>query len=214
MLSIFQPIVIAPSMLLLFSAPADAGANDEIVVTAPSRDRDVLKRQVRQFTRNVSDTADQEQFSRRKSTFCPKVIGLDEGLDRIVISKLNIAAEATKKVKLSKPGCEYDTIIIFTEDGDGLIESLNSKSSSIFKNFTSEKKRELFGSRKPIRWWYSIELTGSKGEPFIDGAVYRTNSSIISSGIKININSTFVIVDVKLCEGYTLNSIASYVAMV
>lgn len=215
MFAIFQRILIAPSILLLvISAPTAAGATDEIVVSAPSRDRDSLNRQVRQFTRNVSDTADQEQFSRRKSTFCPKVIGLPEGLDKMVISKLNLAADATKKVRRAGPGCEYDTVVIFTEDGDGLVDALNSKRSSIFNNITAEKRRELFKSRKPVRWWYGTEMTGASGEPAIDGTIYRTNSSLISSGIKININSNFVIVDVNLCEGYTLDSIASYVAMV
>lgn len=118
------------------------------------------------------------------------------------------------KISLAKGGYEYNVVIIFTDNGGKLVDALRVRGDSFFNNLSDEKERWIFKSRKPIRWWYNTEVTGSDGEKLIDGELHRTNSSLISSGVKIQMLSAFVIVDVGLCEGCPLESIASYVSMI
>lgn len=201
-------------LLLVVASPTEAADPDEIIVNAPSVDPAMLRKQVTEFSKAISDTAGQEQFSRREDAYCAKVMGLAPRYEAIVLEKYTAAAAATGKMKRAKEVCQTDILIIFTEDADGLANALRTKNAAIFARLSKEKAAEIFNSHRAVRWWYGTEMQGAQGEPMIDGTLYRTQSSLISSGIRISLTTTVVLVDVTKSSGYPLDSIASFSAMV
>jgi len=189
-------------------------ARGEIIVSAPSRGHDALKRQAAQFSRKVAETGSQEQFARRGNTYCPRVIGLPAPHDRAVLARLEEAARATRKVRLAEAGCKADLFIIFTDDAADLLGRIQQKNPDFFRASTPRRNDNRRDSQLLVQWRYGTEITGADGEPMVDGRVYRTKSSLISSGIAISLTSTVVIVDVGRAEGFPLDSIASFVAMI
>ena len=205
-----------PAASLLFaSGPlAAAEAGEAIVVTAPARSDGLLRQQVSQFARQVAETTGQEQFARRSTTYCPRIIGLPDPYSQVMLTKLEEAATATGKVHSAPAGCRPDVFIIFTEDSGDLLDRIRQKNPKFFRALQGDTAMRLFQAPRAVKWWYATEIKGSDGEPVVDATTYRTRSSLISSGIVLNLASTVVMVDVGLADGFPLDSIASYVAMI
>lgn len=208
---LIKPIM---ALALFASGPVAAQDGEPIVVTAPSRDDGALRRQVSQFSRKIADTVGQEQFARRGVSYCPRIIGLPAPYDRTITAKLEAAATATRKVRPASAGCQPDIFVIFTADSGDLLRRIRQGNPKFFLALEGDAEARQLHAQMPVKWWYGTELKGAGGEPAIDGTIYRTSSSLISSGIAISLASTVVIVDVGLSEGYPLDSIASYVAMI
>ena len=209
-----RPMVWLFALMLFISGPVVADEGDPIIVSAPSRSEGTLKQQVSQFSRQVADITGQEQFARRGSTYCPRIIGLPDPYHRIILTKLEHAAKATRKVRAGPAGCQPDLFVIFTSDSAGLLKQIQLGNPGFVRRLQSDAKARQLHARAPVKWWYDTALIGADWEPVIDGATYRTNASLISSGIAITLASIVVIVDVGLSDGYPLDSIASYVAMI
>ena len=199
--------------LLLGNTPPDQKPTD-IVVTAPARAPKELKKQTLNFVRTVSDTAEQIQFSRRDDPFCVKIVGIDPAYHGLIRKKIQETAKVARAPKEAPEGCRPNIHVIFSNDGDALMEALKRKYPSIINAQPIRKIDELMQSKKPVRWWYATKIEGANGEPVIDGRVLRNTASLISSGVEIDLTSTVVIVDINQSNGYPLESVASYISMV
>ena len=199
--------------LLLGNTPPDQKPTD-IVVTAPARAPKELKKQTLNFVRTVSDTAEQIQFSRRDDPFCVKIVGIDPAYHDVIRKKIRETAKVARAPKEAPEGCRPNIHVIFSNDGDALMEALKRKYPSIINAQPIRKIDELMQSKKPVRWWYATKIEGANGEPVIDGRVLRNTASLISSGVEIDLTSTVVIVDINQSNGYPLESVASYISMV
>ena len=199
--------------LLLGNTPPDQTPTD-IVVTAPARAPKELKKQTLNFVRTVSDTAEQIQFSRRDDPFCVKIVGIDPAYHDVIRKKIRETAKVARAPKEAPEGCRPNIHVIFSNDGDALMEALKRKYPSIINAQPIRKIDELMQSKKPVRWWYATKIEGANGEPVIDGRVLRYTASLISSGVEIDLTSTVVIVDINQSNGYPLESVASYISMV
>ena len=199
--------------LLLGNTPPDQKPTD-IVVTAPARAPKELKKQTLNFVRTVSDTAEQIQFSRRDDPFCVKIVGIDPAYHDVIRKKIRETAKVARAPKEAPEGCRPNIHVIFSNDGDALMEALKRKYPSIINAQPIRKIDELMQSKKPVRWWYATKIEGANGEPVIDGRVLRYTASLISSGVEIDLTSTVVIVDINQSNGYPLESVASYLSMI
>ena len=199
--------------LLLGNTPPDQKPTD-IVVTAPARAPKELKKQTLNFVRTVSDTAEQIQFSRRDDPFCVKIVGIDPAYHDVIRKKIRETAKVARAPKEAPEGCRPNIHVIFSNDGDALMEALKRKYPSIINAQPIRKIDELMQSKKPVRWWYATKIEGANGEPVIDGRVLRYTASLISSGVEIDLTSTVVIVDINQSNGYPLESVASYISMI
>ncbi len=183
----------------------------KIVASAIPSDPDELKNQVRTYVSSIAQATDEEdQFSRRAATFCPSVMGIDPRYSELVLSKVRSAAAASGRVTEAKPGCEADLVIIFTEDGDALVDAMQKRRPHLFSALSISKKRELFRSGLGIRWWYGT----SGGTNYGEEQGYHWQASNISTGVTIKLATTMVVVDITKSNGYPLDAIASYAAMV
>ena len=188
--------------LLLGNTPPDQTPGD-IIVTAPARVHKELKKQTLNFVRTVSDTAEKTQFSRRVDPFCIKITGIDLAYHDLIRKKIREAAKVAKAPKEAPEGCRPNIRVIFSTDGDALMQALKRKYPSIINGQLIRKIDELMQPKKPVRWWYANEDRQTKNVP-----------SLISTGWEIDLTSTVIIVDVNQSNGYPLESVASYISMV
>ena len=200
---------------------------DEIVVTAVPTNPAERRKAVSSFVGKVSQSAVQNQLSRRMSAYCPKVLGLEDKYVPLVEAKLEEAEEAARLKRLPA-GCTTDMLVIFTQNGDALMEALQKKKPVFFLYLEPWKSRELFKSGRAVRWWYENQGKSQNGatvgndpraaQAGASVAELTTNqiysASLITTPIKVNLSGNVVVIDVSKAEGYPLNAIASYAAMV
>jgi hypothetical protein len=201
-------------LFILLGNTAPDQTPTDIIVTAPALAPKELKKQTLNFVRTVSDTAEQIQFSRRDDPFCVKIVGIDIAYHDVIRKKIRETAKVARAPKEAPEGCRPNIHVIFSNDGDALMQALKRKYPAIVSAQPTRKIDELMQSKKPVRWWYATKIEGANGEPVIDGRVYRYTSSLISSSIEIDLTSTVIIVDINQSNGYPLESVASYISMV
>jgi|GEM_PF-1118217 len=202
--------------LLLGNTPPDQKPTD-IIVTAPARANKELKKQTLNFVRTISDTEEQNQFSRRDDPFCVKITGIDPAYHDLIRKKIRETATVARAPKEASEGCRPNIHVMFSKDGDALMAALKRRYSAIIGAQPIRKIDELMQSKKPIRWWYATKMEGANGEPVSDGIVptyQRYTANLISTGIEIELTSTVIIVDINQSNGYPLESVASYISMV
>lgn len=200
--------------------------DNAIVVTAVPRDPVELRKKVGSFVGRVAQIATQGQLSRRTSAFCPKVLGMEDRYRPMVLAKVREAAAAAG-LKEQPEGCKTDLTIIFTTDGDRLLNALRTKRPGIFAQQAPAKNRELFGSGRAVRWWYSNAPKDQNGADMGDAQAMNVgnsadgmnsinvySSSLITTNVVVNLSSNVVVIDVAKAEGYPLDAVASYAAMV
>lgn len=185
----------------------------EIVVTAIPQKPNELARAVNRFVTRVSQVSDQGQLARRSNQYCAAVTGLDEKYVPLVLNHLREAASAAN-VKEAPAGCRSNLAIIFSTDGDGLTKAMNKLKPRLFQDMSPSKAKEIFGSGRPVRWWYGKLGGDAAGTEAIDGVLKTYSASLISTNHRINISGTIVIIDVTKAEGYPLDAVASYASMV
>jgi len=207
------PRLLALSLFLLVTPPA-AAQDDAIVVTAVPKDREELDHAATAFVARVSLIAEKPQLARRTKTYCPKIMGLEDRYLPVVLERVRDAAQAAD-VTERPAGCQSDLLIIFTTDGDALTQALRVARPNSFTRIHPEKARELFNSGRAIRWWYGTQQQFKQGEKPDEGVrASRGTGSLISTSLKLYLSGTVVIIDVGKSDGYPLDAIASYAAMV
>jgi len=144
----------------------------------------------------------------------------------MVLAKLRDAAKAAG-IRELPAGCKSNLVVIFTTNGDVLMKALRSKRPGFFVNLEPVKTRELFGSGRAVRWWYENSPRGPNGQA-VPGATDMNvgasatemnsmqvyTSSLITTNIVVNLSGNVVVIDVAKAEGFPLDAIASYAAMV
>jgi hypothetical protein len=188
--------------LLLGNTPPDQKPTD-IIVTAPARAPKELKKQTLNFVRTISDTAEQNQFSRRDDPFCVKIVGIDLAYHDLIRKKIRETATLARAPKEAPKGCRPNIHVVFSNDGDAMIAAFKRRYSAIISAQPLGKIDELMQSKKPVRWWYATE-----------GRQTGNVSSLISTNFEIDLTSTVIIVDINQSNGYPLESVASYISMV
>ena len=227
-----RPVLAAGVTVSMLYSPAIAAAPppdpavDDIVVTAVPKNPVELRKKVVSFVGKVAQIATQGQLSRRSAHFCPKVLGIEDRYTPMVLSKLREAGAAAGLKELSE-GCQTDLTVIFTTDGDRLMTALRTKRPAMFAQQEPAKNRELFGSGRAVRWWYSNAPKDQNGAAVADAQAMNVgnsidtmnsvtvySSSLITTNVTVNLSSNVVVIDVNKANGYPLDAVASYAAMV
>lgn len=207
------PGILAPLIAVAPLFPARA-ATDEIVVTAVPQDDAALNHAANVYVRRMAEVTELDQYAHRLKSFCPAVIGMDPQYAPPVLARIREAAAATGSLAEAKAGCTANLAIVFTEDGDALVRAMQKREPRQFDALTIAKRKELFDTGRPVRWWYGIEPAGSDGDRSVEGTVHGWRASLISTGLALDLSATVVIVDVTRAHGLPLDAISSYAAMV
>jgi len=191
--------------------PASA---QELVVTAHRSNAEHVRAQVSEFVRKVAVTAGQDQMSRMTGPYCPAVVGLDDRYVALVLGRIAAAADAAGVARDRRQDCLANIAVVFTDNGDGLVGALRQRAPALFAGVDTAKERKVFGSGRAVRWWYGHQERDKDGMPISEGQRRSFDASLISTGVRISLSGTMIVVDVNKAAGYDLAAIASYVAMV
>jgi hypothetical protein len=203
-----------------FAQVPDKGENT-ITVTGQKLEKKEAREQALEFV-SKHTTRLGNQFARRTLPTCARVIGIDEAYAKTVLEKVNAVGKGAG-LFMQGEGCAPNLHILFTTDGNALMAQLRKANPGLFNDVELRKRKALFTEPVPVRWWYVnnvilAEEYKSTARANADGTAPKTDrtvvSKIISTGVVIDIVGTAVVVDIKQTEGYPLESIAAYAAMV
>lgn len=196
---------------------APATPVEEVTVTASDR------RTISEFVRDISEESRGGRLARWNRKICPANIGLQRRYGEYLNERLaEIARDAGLKV--AKPGCKPDILIIVTPDVPAVLEELKRDSNGIFSERRWSDERTSTGgsqslasfmqSDRPVRWWHVSETVAADGQPVGDNVRMRASGSRVRSTVREDFNAVIVIVDANKAQGVTYQALADYVAMV
>lgn len=161
----------------------------------------------------------------RPETLCPVTMGLDPGYNAYVTARLRAIAGAVGAPVQSDPHCKNNVWIFFTTEPEKLMSGVLKRAiQSIGVKYLHETDRELqVSGAHPVQGWY---LTSGGGAGILNkdasmiGPVnllalwpYAIPTGLHSIDGLGGIVSTILVIDTAKVAGYTIGSIADYVAM-
>lgn len=209
----------------LIASPALAQAPDKsdntITVTGQKLEKKEAREQALEFVSKYTARLG-NQFARRTIPSCARVVGVDEAYAKIVQDKVNAVGKAAG-LMMQGEECRPNLHILFTTNGNAVMTQLRKAKPSLFDFIELRQRAKLYNDPVPVRWWYINDVIGARdyrstARANADGTAPiadRTIASpLITTGVVIDIAGTVVVVDIKQAEGYPLEAIAAYAAMV
>ena len=208
---------------------------EEIVVVGETMKE--AQRQAQIYVSEVGIAVGERPTARWVDAICPNAIGLapdKEGLVRQQVRDLVRQVGAP----LAKEGCAPNLLIVFTDGPEAVVERMNKKGSSLFRNVPAAVAQQIRTGPAPIRWFYQTDVrtpeglgssdvvnpsllmavSGQPEGPSInygdEGMLNVKSSSHISSQAMRTIKHATVIVDVLRAKGNSLRAITDYAALV
>lgn len=202
-----------------------------------------LREQANDFVRRSGVANKSDPVARWIDPVCPKVVGIKPEYAEIVEQQMHDIAKLTG-IRAASKSCAANIVVSFTSDGKGVVQQIAERSPTRLSELMSAERRQLLSSNAPIRWWYNVRTQnadgmqtvnsdgllapamGTDGTTFSSGvggesaigngtqSVQAYRSSIISTlAVRALVKAT-VVIDVNLSEGYSLDAVAGYAAMV
>jgi len=196
---------------------APATVVEDVTVTATTR------RTISEFVRDVSEESRGGRLARWNRTICPANIGLQRRYAEYMNERMAAVARDAG-LKVARPGCKPDILIIVTPDVAAVLAELEGDSNGILTERRWSDERTSHGgsqsleafmqSEKPVRWWHVSETVSAEGAPVGDNVRMRSSGSRVRSTVREDFMAVIVIVDANKAKGVTYQALADYVAMV
>lgn len=200
------------AIAFLATAPAAGEDPDAIVVTGtPDAKREERKRAA-EFVRRAG-VARLEPVARWITPVCPRTVGVDDAVAGIVNARIRAVATSAG-APVAPAGCAPNIAVIFTNDGDGLTRAIFEKSPRQSAALSATERERIVEGDGAIRWWYNTRDESRDGMPATSGVMRQYNSSIVSTQVVRALRSATVVIDAGKADGYLLDAVASYAAMV
>lgn len=224
--------------LLLSSAPQETDtpvAVDDVVVSARQ-----LEEQVASFVRDINVPDNNLSVARWHRDMCVSVVNMQNDAAQYIIDRVaEVALEVG--VKPGKPGCSANVTVIAAANASETTGQIVDRYRHVLLSGVSGARRsrqafENFAqSDLPVRWWHTsilidpdtgqsaariqnAHITGgySSGEVElpVDFPVVEVNSTYLRTGLRANLASALIILDMEKLEGISVPQIADYIAMV
>jgi len=202
--------------------------NEKVVITArkPAETRNYVE----QVTAPPRGT---EQLARWDDRICVGVSGVREEHAQFLADRVSQRAVEVG-LRTGKPGCEPDITILVTTEPQKLIGAIQNEYTSLFA-INNELRTGSLGNAafeqfkaedRPVRWWHVSETKSSDGarirgearQGVTDGvtgaATVRSDGSRLRSAIREDLSRAIIIVDAKLVQDVSLDSLGDYIAFV
>ncbi len=219
-------------------APEPAGAAGQETITVTGRE-ETLRKQAREFTRQVLPVPALGQFASWASPICVGVVGVEDDIAaRVRLRIEGIAKEAGAAVAAAP--CRTNLTVAFAGNGQEMVRDMVRRRPRLLAGFQPDDVQQIRDVRKPVTWWRSHTPTSAQGgaadsssaaiaSALSDSGVplhsmlpmgadtimtsaYR--STLISTNLALSVTSAVAIVDVEMAEGRSLDAVADYVALV
>ena len=211
-----------------------APSDNTIIVTGKRQNRTEAKRQARDFVALTGRMLDTRQVARWTEPVCLHVAGMADAGTRTVVDRVRaVATEA--RVPITKASCESNLLIMFTDDANAYMERVKSVAPSSYQEVAvDERGSRLFGSA-PIRWWYQTAIEGADGGAATQDPPAAVYAALAGSGLielpnapatssyrsghataytRRVLRTATVLVDIRQIQGVSLDTIASFSALV
>lgn len=208
-------------LLAISSVPVSAQEQTDVIVVESDRDKVPSTTQiVRALSKEVDGS-----IPRFQKPVCPGVAGLRLPLATAIVARMreNIG-EAGQA--LAAEGCTPNLTLIFTDDGQQLIQELISKSPRIFGLLTAHEIGKLKSAPGPSWAWHATVAKRADGGPVADptgippgpkpkGSYSVPNASLsrLSSPVRRDIEAAFVVITVDAISGLTVRQLADYATL-
>jgi hypothetical protein len=162
----------------------------------------------------------------RPQTICPVTLGLDAGYNGFVSARLRAVAANVGAPVHSDLQCQDNVRIVFTADPEKVMSDVYKwASSSLAIKYPNQPQKLLLNSSShPIQGWYLTARGGNKILNTDARLIGRLEllpiwPLVIQSGLNgggccdSGVVSVIIVVDTTKVAGYTIGSIADYIAM-
>ena len=217
-------VVLASALAIQAATPAPQTpptAVDDVVVSARP-----LEQQVRSFLDDLTTPEANLRIARFQNNICVGAVNMrgqtaQYVVDRISQIGLDIGLEP------GEPGCSPNILVIASQDGTALAESMVQARPVVFRPGGSQMNRNRNAlarfqeSDAAIRWWHvsvpmdnhtgqiAVRLPGDEDAPFTTGSAARLRTEI-----RNDISRVIVILDFNKLEGLNMTQVADFAAMV
>jgi hypothetical protein len=199
------------------AAAAPATVVEDVTVTAANRST------ISEFVRDIAEESRGGRLARWNRTLCPANIGLQRRYAEYLNERLASVARDVG-LKVARPGCRPDILIIVTSDVPAVLAQLAESHSNVFSAQRWSDERTSAGgsqsfeafmqSQRPVRWWHVSETVAADGQPVGDNVRMRASGSRLRSTVQEAFNAVVVVVDANKARGVTYQALSDYVAMV
>lgn len=228
-----SPLLYA-SLALGLAGPAEAQQSDSsgsdpdtsIVVTGSRLTREQLREQAVDYVRQVGVARGDRPAARWIAPVCPRVHGIAQPYAEIVETRMRTIAQEAG-IRIADKGCDPNISVSFVGNAEALMNVIDRRSPTRFREVPPEAREALINGDAPIRWWY---LTGDRtkngmdrapqtipldgGPPLQVEAYGHYGSSVISTQMNRVILDASVVIDLDRVEGRQLDVVAAYAAFV
>lgn len=213
----FSTLSLVAASLLTSSALAQnlppSTEPSEIVVEG-TKDRD---REVRQFVDSLTDAPIGGQLSRFDWAVCPVAVGLPEPQNRAVADRMRLVAGAAG-IRLAKPGCRPNALVIVADDKQELIEGLWRQYPAYFTDALGRRSKPG-SSSGPATAWHVEGVLDPDGVAPSQDRIFKyfitttTDSTRLSPASRPHFAAGILVVERNALAALTTTQLADYAAM-
>lgn len=208
------------------SAPPDSDLGQAIEIDAITVEGRRTRDAAQAFVRSVAATPAGARLARWKAPVCISVANMRAPYGQMMIDR--VAGVATELgLEVGEPGCSANVLILATEDGPSTAKALVEGWRRRFRPPVDNSNMGLAAlerfrtSQAPVRWWH-ISMPFSVDSNEIAARVAGSEAPILSvrnlsrmrSGVRHDLTSVTVIVDLSKTDGVALPALIDYTAMV
>ena len=222
------------ALLALVWLAGPAAAQDDIVVRGAKLPPEQARREAAAFIRGLGVANGAQPVARWRDKACPKITGIAPELAAAMATRMRAVATAAR-VPIDKPGCTPNVLVTFASDAGTLVRDILQRTMVPFAQTSPAERETLRNGDAPIRWWYGTETrtkdnmsargpmplwTGGNAEgagsilPDTGETLQQFGSSMVGTKAIRVITAVNVVIDAKLAEGKTLDTVADYAALV
>ena len=229
----FSTAIAAVTYLAAGATTANAQSAEAPDIVVNGQTEQEIRERTRAYVRETGVAVGAVAAARWAVPICPKVLNVSDAVAQIVERKIRSTAEQVG-IRVAGVQCDPNIVIAFSSDGQQLASIIADRAPRRMAEIGPQARRALEASEAPVRWWHSTAPTmlrsasiagasapSSGGAATFEGSTISgatggrsvTGSLIATADIRA-IGSAAIIIDVNRAEGYSLNAVAAYTAMV
>jgi hypothetical protein len=149
--------------------------------------------------------------ARFDETFCPRVLGLDAELTRLVEAR--IAANGARAGLIAKQDCKPTAFAIFIEQPRELMRTLRDRRPDLFRlGGMSGTVTAMIRRKQPYYAWRAVVQRTQDGRD-TGPIAYFVTPSRIAAPRRYDITSSYVVIDIERTVGATTTQLADFATM-
>jgi hypothetical protein len=196
------------------AAQSETVADEDIVVTAPERDREAVRDQASAI---AGTERSRDPLARFQDSVCPGVIGLRPEFATAIADRMRFNAERLGLNLRDAGECDANVLVYFVPGVDAVMAGMFANDAVTRSNFVTLSDRErrlLKNERGPTRAWSITSRRSADGLLEQIGKVVEIrDTGRIQIGTREDLEVSIVLIDLNAIAGLTTQQLADYATM-